>query len=89
MKTLIRGLALAITLSPTLTQAGLWDSIATSNFPELKPEAHYKLDVYGYDARVYEFRSKSDSNVLCVAAFSGGNTNGFQLQCVNTAGEKK
>ena len=81
--------ALAIAFTPALTQAGIWDSIATSDFPEVKPEAHYKLDVYGFDARVYEFRSKSDNNVLCVAAFSGGNTNAFQLQCVNTAGDKK
>jgi hypothetical protein len=89
MKKRICGLVLAATLSPALAQAGLWDSIATSDFPEVKPEAHYKLDVYGYDARVYEFRSQSDKNVLCVAVFSGGNTNGFQLQCVNTAGDTK
>jgi hypothetical protein len=82
-------LAWAITFIPGLAQAGFWDSIATSDFPEVKPEAHYKLNVYGYDARVYEFRSRSDKNVLCIAAFSGGNTNGFQMQCVNTAGDKQ
>lgn len=87
MKKLIGLLALAAL--PMLAHAGIWDSIATAGFPDKKPDAHYKLDVYGFDTRVYEFRSVTDKNVLCIAAFSGGNSNAFQMQCVNTAGGVK
>ena len=43
-------------LTATSAHAGMFDSAATSNWPT-KPTKKYKLDVYGYDARAYEFQN--------------------------------
>lgn len=65
-----------------VANAGLWDSVATSGWPEVTPETKYKLDVYGFDARVYEYRPKGNPDILCIATFTGGNTNTFQQDCI-------
>lgn len=67
------------TLTATSAHAGMFDSAATSNWPT-KPTKKYKLDVYGYDARAYEFQT--DNGMKCVAVFPGGEAKGWQLQCL-------
>jgi len=59
--------------------ASLWDSAATGNWPT-KPTKKYKLEMYGYNARAYEFTT--DHGLKCVAVFPGGSAQGWQLQCV-------
>ena len=68
-------------ITTTTANAGLWDSVATSGWEERPNAGQYKLDVYGFDMRVYEFHPKNDPGILCVAAFSGGDTNGFEMEC--------
>lgn len=76
----------AITLIALASQAnaGLISSMATADWPT-KPSKKYKLEMYGFDARVYEFTT--DNGMKCVAVYSGGQQNGFQMQC--TPVEKK
>ena len=69
----------ALTLLTSTAHAGLFDSAMTSDW-KTKPTTKYKLDMYGYDARAYEF--KTDNGLNCVAVFSGGTQGGFQMQCV-------
>lgn len=85
MRKIIISLASLIAIS---AHAGLFDSAATSNWPT-KPTKKYKLDMYGYDARAYEFIT--DNGMRCVAVFPGGDAKGWQLQClpVSTSQEKK
>lgn len=59
--------------------AGLFDSIATGDW-RTKPTDKYKLDMYGFDARAYEFRT--ENGMKCVAVFAGGSQGGFQMQCI-------
>jgi hypothetical protein len=61
--------------------AGLLDAAATSGWP-VKETKRYKLDVYGFDARAYEF--KTDNGMTCIAVFPGGDAKGWQMQCVPT-----
>lgn len=63
----------------TAAHASIWDSAATSNWP-VKPTKKYKLDMYGYDGRAYEFTT--DNGMRCVAVFPGGSAQGWQLQCL-------
>ena len=65
------------TLTATSAHAGMFDSAATSNWPT-KPTKKCKLDVYGYDARAYEFQT--GNAMKCVAVFPGGEARGWQLQ---------
>ncbi len=63
------------------SNAGLFDSLATSDFPEVNAEA-YKVSIHGYDMRVYEWVPKTIKDTICIAAFSGGDTNIMQVSCV-------
>ena len=78
--TKLAGVALLALLS-TGAQAGLFDSAMTADWPT-KPTKKYKLDMYGFDARAYEF--KSDNGLNCIAVFAGGTQGGFQMQCAAT-----
>lgn len=80
MKTLFKILTVAtFAIAQATAHAGIWDAAATSDWPT-KPTKKYKLDMYGYDARAYEFTT--DHGLKCVAVFPGGNAVGWQLQCV-------
>jgi len=59
--------------------AGLVSSIATADWPT-KNTKKYKLDMYGYDARAYEF--ETDNGMKCVAVFPGGSAVGWQMECL-------
>lgn len=79
MKTKV--IAAIVLASATISaNAGLFDSLATGNW-ETKPTKRYKLEMYGFDARVYEF--DTDNGMSCVAVYSGGEQAGFQMQCRN------
>lgn len=60
--------------------AGMFDTLATSNWPT-KPTTKYKIDVYGYDMRVYEWTPKDNPDVRCV--FTAGNKNSSGTACYN------
>lgn len=62
-------------------QAGLLDSIATLDF-KTKDSVKYKVDVYGYDARVYEFIPENNSDYVCIMLATGGDTNTVQMECI-------
>jgi len=47
--------------------AGLFDSIATSNWP-VKQSKAFKVEAYGFDFRVYEWQTESDPNTFCTVA---------------------
>lgn len=59
--------------------AGLLSSAMTSDWPT-KPTKRYKLDVYGYDARAYEF--ETDNGMKCIMVFPGGSAQGWQMECL-------
>lgn len=62
-----------------VANAGIVGALMTSDWAE-KPTKRYKLDVYGYDARAYEFTT--DNGMKCVMVFPGGSATGFQMQCL-------
>ncbi len=70
----------ALCMAP-VAQAGLMDSIATMNFAT-KEAVRYKVDVYGYDARVYEFVPEHNTDYVCIMLATGGNTNAVQMECI-------
>ena len=74
MKKLLLGAALAAVFAGS-AQAGLWKSIATSDW-ETKPSAHYKVEALGFDVRAYEWTPEYNENVRCVfVAGADGNGN--------------
>ena len=46
-------------------QAGLFDSAMTSGWDSVESK-RYKLEAYGYDARVYEWTPLENPNTRCV-----------------------
>ena len=78
MKKIILASFLALS-SISIANAGLFDSVATSDWPT-KDTKKYKLSMYGFDARAYEF--ETNNGMVCVAVYSGGEQKGFQMQCV-------
>ena len=81
MKTVITniiGIAVAFLVLVQTAHAGLFDSAMTSDW-KTKPTTKYKLEMYGFDARAYEF--KTDNGMNCVAVFPGGDARGWQMQC--------
>jgi hypothetical protein len=60
--------------------AGLFDSAMTSDW-KTKETTKYKLDMYGFDARAYEF--ETDNGMKCVIVFPGGDAKGSAMQCVS------
>jgi hypothetical protein len=83
MKKLI---TIASILCATQAHAGLIDAAMTADWPT-KPTAKYKLNMYGFDARAYEFTT--DNGMRCVAVFPGGTAVGWQLQCLPQEKDKK
>lgn len=77
MKKLI--IAITLMMFATAANAGLWDSIATSDFPVKETTSHYKLDVYGYNVRVYEWTPENNPDVRCV--FVAGSENSSGVAC--------
>lgn len=69
----------ATLLAVSSASAGVWDSMATSGWDEKSPTAKYKLDVYGYDVRIYEWTPKDNPNIRCV--FAAGNENSSGVSC--------
>jgi hypothetical protein len=56
----------AVSLVTTSTaHAGLFDSAMTSNWDTVE-SSRYKLDAYGYDARVYEWIPLDNPGMRCV-----------------------
>jgi hypothetical protein len=51
----------------TASQAGVWGAIATSGWPTQKSEA-FKVEAFGFDFRVYEWKSKTDPDTICTVA---------------------
>lgn len=75
-------IAITIFFITSTANASLFDSMMTSDFPENKNAGKYKVDVYGFDMRVYEFIPKNAPDHVCIAAFSGGDSKSFQMECV-------
>lgn len=77
------GAALMMLFMVSNAHAGLignaMDSAATSNWP-VKETKKYKLNMYGFDGRAYEFNT--DNGMKCVAVFPGGSATGWQMQCM-------
>jgi len=78
MKKYILAIITALMIS-TPAHAGMWDSLATSSWKDKKPSAQYKLDVHGYDVRVYEWIPEKNPRVRCV--FVAGNKNSSGVSC--------
>lgn len=74
-------LAVGLMVAATTVNAGLLSSAMTADWPT-KPTKRYKLDVYGYDARAYEF--ETENGMKCVMVFPGGSAVGWQMQCLPT-----
>jgi hypothetical protein len=56
---------LHVTLSGA-AKAGVLDSIMNSDKEEITPTDAYEVDVYGWDARIYEWTPKYKLKVSCV-----------------------
>jgi hypothetical protein len=81
MKEFIKGatvtLALVAALVATSAQAGFFSSWATGDWPTQESNA-YKVEAYGFDFRVYEWRSTENPNVVCTASFTDEGAIGMQ-----------
>jgi hypothetical protein len=77
----MKKLFVLIALIAGTANAGLIDSAMTQGW-QTKETKKYKLDMYGFDARAYEF--KTDNGMTCVAVFPGGSAVGWQMQCMPT-----
>ena len=73
------GVAVATLFFVQNAHAGLFASAMTSDWPTA-PTKKYKLEMYGFDARAYEF--DTGNGMSCIAVYSGGEQKGFQMQCV-------
>lgn len=86
MNKLIKIALLSALLVTSTSHAGLFDSAMTSGWEDKNPSAKYKLDVYGFDVRVYEWIPKDNPNVRCV--FVAGNENSSGVACYDVKEEK-
>lgn len=84
MKRLLIAAVMAAT-TVTSAQAGLFDSAMTSGW-EKKSTDKYKLEVYGWDVRAYEWTPKENPNWRCV--FLAGNENSSGSACYPVAPRK-
>lgn len=71
MNKVLFGLVAGLAISVGSAQAGLWDQIATYNWPSKESKA-FKVEAYGFDFRVYEWQTENDPNTFCTVAI--GNT---------------
>ena len=78
----MKKILLMMTMVGTLFGSGLFSNLASLGDKEVKP-LPYRVDVYGNDVRVYEFRSVSNPDILCIALF-GNNRGEVTMQCINT-----
>ena len=79
--TKITAATVALLLSATTASAGLFDSMATSNWPTKESKA-YKVEAYGFDFRVYEWVSENDPNTVCTVAIGNSNNAPYMgMQC--------
>lgn len=67
MNKVLFGLVAGLAISVGSAQAGLWDQVATFNWPS-KESIAYKVEAYGFDFRVYEWKSSNDPNTVCTVA---------------------
>jgi hypothetical protein len=86
MKNFVLGVSATLMIAAmtvaTTSDAGLFSSWATGDWPTQSSSA-YKVEAYGFDFRVYEWRSRSDTNILCTAGFTDEAAIG--LQCLDTS----
>jgi len=72
-------------------QAGLFDQIATYNWPSKESKA-FKVEAYGFDFRVYEWQTENDPNTYCTVAIGNADSAPYMgLHCFEKAqsGESK
>lgn len=86
MKFLIAVLLILSVAACSPAQAGLWDSAVTSDWPTKEAQVRYKVGVYGYDVRVYEWTPVDNKDVRCV--FVAGNENSSGVACYPVEEEK-
>jgi hypothetical protein len=88
MKEFIKGacatLALVTVVAATSAQAGLFSSWATGDWPTQESNA-YKVEAYGFDFRVYEWRSTENPDTVCTASFTDSGAIG--MQCFDAPAE--
>lgn len=76
------GIVLGLIVSySTSANAGLWGSIATSNWPTKESNA-FKVEAFGFDFRVYEWVTENDPDTVCTVAI--GFERAFGLDCFKT-----
>ena len=80
MKLTIASIALSV-IAASSANAGLFDSLATSDWP-VKESNAFKVEAYGYDFRVYEWVSEANPNVVCSVAIGNSNSAPYMgMQC--------
>jgi hypothetical protein len=67
MKQALFGFVLGTVTIATVAQAGLWDQLATMDWP-VKESSAFKVEAYGFDFRVYEWQTENDPNTFCTVA---------------------
>ena len=67
MQKILFGLVMGLGISVGVAQAGLWDQIATMDWPSKESKA-FKVEAYGFDFRVYEWQTENDPNTFCTVA---------------------
>ena len=67
-----------VVTGPKETQAGIFGSAYTSDWDSIEPD-NYKIEVYGFDLRVYEWTTRANPNITCIAMF--GETGPTGLSC--------
>ena len=71
---------------PNNSHAGFLSGVSTSGWDTTESD-HYKLEVNGFDLRVYEWTPNDNPNVRCV--FVSGNTNSTGVACYEVSDQKK
>ena len=90
MKTLSKKvvlLSLLLLLTPLSLQAGVFSAVSGFSMKEIKPTATYTVDTVGVNPRMYEFKSQTIPNTVCVIAFttaSSDSSSTFQMECIKT-----
>jgi hypothetical protein len=87
MKLTIASIALSV-IAASSANAGLFDSLATSDWP-VKESNAFKVEAYGYDFRVYEWVSEANPNVVCSVAIGNSNSAPYMgMQCFEKPDKK-
>ena len=60
------GIGSVALISVAPAEAGVIDSIMNSGKEEIQSTDAYEMDVYGFDARIYEWTPKHNKNISCV-----------------------